>query len=167
MPFSTFDGVALRMRTPRALATRARRRLVVLAAATTLVASVIVALAAPAGGRGAAIALLLVSVALQATMLVSIRHRANATDRVLDERERASRDGAHRIAYWGNAFPVGAVVGAVHARIGRQPDGATLLSSGALAPWQLSVLLFALAAYYCALPAAIIAWREPDDVPEE
>jgi MFS family permease len=108
---------------------------------------------------------LLFAAMLGLLLILATRNLASSLDEFADERDRAVRDRAHRLAYWAFGPLVGAVIGWLLTIVLSLRDGRELLLGAEAAPrilaasWTLFVL-------YCALPVAILAWTEPDP-PEE
>lgn len=115
------------------------------------------AAATPALLMALGVAMLVIAAALE----IRTRSLANRMDSRIDERERARRDHAHRIAYWTLAFPAGLIGGYLVSHLQRTwEDGLSLSVSPEAMPeflvfFWLGLLLF------ITLPTAIIAWTEP------
>ncbi|MEE4330229.1 MAG: hypothetical protein V2J10_05125 [Wenzhouxiangella sp.] len=105
--------------------------------------------------------------AIALTLEYRTRALANSLDRMVDERERARRDHAHRIAYWTLSFPIGFLGGMIVARLQRtwgSGEGLTIAPDAMpvfLVFFWLALLLF------LALPTAIIAWTEPQPLDDD
>ncbi|MEM1080784.1 MAG: hypothetical protein AAGH65_04300 [Pseudomonadota bacterium] len=101
------------------------------------------------------------------TLEYRTRALANSMDHQVDERQRARRDHAHRIAYWTLSFPVGFAGGMIVARLHRTWDegiGLSISPDGLpafLVFFWLGLILF------LTLPTAIIAWTEPTPLDDD
>ena len=100
-----------------------------------------------------------------AVLEIRTRGLAKAMDRRTDERERARRDHAHRLAYWTLSFPIGFLV-ATH--LHRLPE---IVNSGfAVSPEAMPAFLvfsWLAVAIFLSLPTAIIAWTEPHPLDDD
>ncbi|MEN1728822.1 MAG: hypothetical protein AAGJ52_10335 [Pseudomonadota bacterium] len=112
---------------------------------------------------GLAVIMFCVGVALE----IKTRSLANSMNSAVDERERARRDHAHRIAYWTLSFPVGFVGGMLVARLHRTwGDGLGLSVSPEAMP--LFLVCFWLGLFlFVTLPTAIVAWTEPHPLDDD
>ncbi|TVR52900.1 MAG: hypothetical protein EA421_12615 [Gemmatimonadales bacterium] len=113
-----------------------------------------------------------VSVGLLAALIVATRNVANAMDAIADERDRARRDHAHRLAYWFLAFPVGMAAGFAASRLERLARGGDPIVFEAAAVPALAVAIWGAVLLWVAAPSVILAWTEPapltdDSVGEE
>ncbi len=93
-------------------------------------------------------------------LTVATRNVSGSIDAFIDERERAVRDRAHRLAYWAFGAPFGALVGGVSNFMHRRMTEGVPLSRedlSALAAANMTAFLL-----FMLLPMAIIAWTEPD-----
>lgn len=90
------------------------------------------------------------------------RSVANAPDRYADERDRARRDHAHRIAYWILSAPVGGLFGFALARVEKlsQRDEPLVIEIAQFP--MLMVALWGVVLLWMALPTALLAWKGED-----
>jgi hypothetical protein len=102
-----------------------------------------------------------VSVGLLAALMVGTRNVANATDGRADERDRARRDHAHRLAYWSLGLPVGMIFGFGVSRLERLAIGGEPLVVEPGAVPALAVALWGALLLWMAAPSVILAWTEP------
>lgn len=149
---------------PRWMGTRAARRGLV--AACTLAAAGAAGLWAGgawvAGAAAAAGAVVLILALALAT-----RNVASVKDRYADERDRAVRDRAHRLAYWIVSAPLGAAFGlALGAAAKAIRTGHDLVVPHEKVGWLIALAWIAIA-LFAALPVTILAWTEPDQVSDD
>lgn len=105
---------------------------------------------------------MLATVAVGVLLTLATRNVSNAIDAFADERDRALRDRATRLAYWALGVPLGMMVGALIGAVEGETAGggtATLTAQSLRVLWAGCWTLFAL---YAALPMSILAWTEPD-----
>jgi len=95
------------------------------------------------------------------------RSLANSMDRIVDERERARRDHAHRIAYWTLAFPVGFLGGMVVSRLQRTWGEGLGLSVSPEGMPEFLVFFWLGVLIFITLPTVIIAWTEPKPLDDD
>jgi len=100
------------------------------------------------------------TIALVVLLMLATRNLSNTVDDFADERDRAVRDRAHRLAYWALGAPLGAVIGAGSSFAARRTENGVF--SAAVDPGALAALGFVLLVLYATLPLLIIAWTEPD-----
>jgi len=106
------------------------------------------------------------TLAIAAILEYRTRALANSMDRFVDERERARRDHAHRLAYWILSFPIGLLAGIIMTNMGTWGSSEGL----AIGPEQMPIfLVFSWLALllFLSLPTAIIAWTEPRPLDDE
>jgi hypothetical protein len=100
-----------------------------------------------------------------AALEIRTRGLANAMDRRTDERERARRDHAHRLAYWTLSFPLGCLVGINLHRLPEIMDAGFAVSPEAMPTFL--VFCWLAVALFLSLPTAIIAWTEPHPLDDD
>lgn len=105
----------------------------------------------------------LIAIALE----IRTRALANSMDRRVDERERARRDHAHRIAYWTLSFPVGFLGGFLVSRVQRTWGEGLGLSINPEAMPVFLVFLWLSLLLFVTLPTNIIAWTEPKPLDDD
>lgn len=93
------------------------------------------------------------------------RGLANAMDRRVDERERARRDHAHRLAYWTLSFPIGLIAGTQLHRLPDMVESGFTVSPEAMPTFL--VFCWLAVALFLSLPTAIIAWTEPHPLDDD
>jgi MFS-type transporter involved in bile tolerance (Atg22 family) len=121
-----------------------------------LATAVLLAPAVPAVLRPAPIVLVLLVWML---LVLTTRNIAQTVDAFADERDRAVRDRAHRVAYWILAPMVGAAIGWLLTYA--LSDARELTLGRSLAP-EIAAVCWTLFLLYSALPVIILAWTEPD-----
>jgi len=99
-------------------------------------------------------------------LTLATRNISNSVDAFVDERDREVRDRAHRLAYWTFGAVFGAAVGGTYNLVHRRLEGGFLTMTAGEASVITAVTL-TLALCYLTLPAAIIAWTEPDPPGED
>jgi hypothetical protein len=88
------------------------------------------------------------------------RERASLDEDTLDERQRQLRDQAHILSYVVLSTAVTLAAGA--AAIWSLLAGSIVLDLGTMSPWFIALGLF-----LALLPAAMLAWIEPDELADE
>jgi hypothetical protein len=104
---------------------------------------------------------------LWVALTLATRNVGSSIDAFADERDRAVRDRAHRIAYWIIGVPLGASLGALVGWVAGVAERAEPVLIDASHEWALTALLFVILVLYATLPVAIIGWTEPDPPAEE
>ena len=129
--------------------------------------AVLAALQGPDVSQSVLITLGVSMFAIAVMLEIKTRALANSMDRRVDERERARRDHAHRIAYWTLSFPVGFLGGFIVARIQRTwGEGLGLSVSPESMPIFLVIFWLTLL-LFVTLPTAVIAWTEPHPLEDD
>ncbi len=109
-----------------------------------------------------ALTALVISLMLGMVLHFATRNIANAVNLITDERERAMRDHAHRIAYWIMAGVLGGVVGATFGFLSQQSPNEPVMLVKDFFKLETQVFIFSIAAIFLGLPTSLIAWLEPD-----
>jgi cell division protein FtsL len=105
---------------------------------------------------------LIVSAVLGIVLQFATRNLSNSTDLITDERERALRDHAHRLAYWVMAGVLGGIVGWMFGFLIKQDLNEPVMLVKDFFKLETQILIFAIAAIFLGLPTSLIAWLEPD-----
>ncbi len=113
-----------------------------------------------------ALAALMVSSILGIVLQFATRNLSNSTNLITDERERALRDHAHRIAYWTMAGVLGAVLGATIGYLIKQDPNEPVMRVKDFFKLETQVFILSIAAIALGLPTSLIAWLEPDALDE-
>jgi hypothetical protein len=100
-------------------------------------------------------------------LTLATRNVSNSIDAFADERDRAVRDRAHRLAYWIIGAPIGALVGALFGYLAGAVEDGGVVTLSASDLWAFGPVIFSILVLYAALPPAIIGWTEPDAPAEE
>jgi uncharacterized membrane protein len=114
-----------------------------------------------------ALAALVISMILGLVLHFATRNLANSVNIITDERERALRDHAHRIAYWIMAGVLGGVVGWTFGFLTRQGANEPVMLVKDFFKLETQVFIFSIAAIFLGLPTSLIAWLEPDNLEDE
>jgi hypothetical protein len=109
-----------------------------------------------------ALAALVISAVLGIVLQFATRNLSNSTNLITDERERALRDHAHRIAYWIMAGVLGGVVGGTYGFLSQQDPNEPVMLVKDFFKLETQVFIFSIAAIFLGLPTSLIAWLEPD-----
>lgn len=119
------------------------------------------------GGLVWLVGLGVLSAAVLLWLYIRTRSVANAPDRYADERDRARRDHAHRIAYWALTAPVGGLFGFMLSRVEKHvARDAPIVIAVDQFP-MLMVALWGVVLLWMALPTVLLAWRpEPSFIEE-
>jgi len=123
-----------------------------------------------ADGSGAIAGLLGLGAASAAVLLMLFlrtRSVANVPDRFADERDRARRDHAHRIAYWVLSAPIGGLFGFALARVEKNIARDIPITIPVEQFPLLMVALWGVVLVWLALPTALLAWRPEESFPDD
>jgi len=123
-----------------------------------------------ADGSGAIAGLLGLGAASAAVLLMLFlrtRSVANVPDRFADERDRARRDHAHRIAYWVLSAPIGGLFGFALARVEKNIARDIPITIPVEQFPLLMVSLWGVVLVWLALPTALLAWRPEESFPDD
>jgi hypothetical protein len=107
----------------------------------------------------------LIANAFGVILMVATRNIPSSVNSNIDEREKASRDHVHRVAYWIVLIPISLMLGLLFS-VSDQPE---LLSrwNAQLDTGKRLALLGASGAFFGGLPTALYAWLEPDPLLED
>jgi hypothetical protein len=141
------------------LRVRRNRRVLTALSSVFLIAAIVLAFAKLGY---LALGALVISAVLGIVLQFATRNLSNSTNLITDERERAMRDHAHRIAYWIMAGVLGGVVGETYGFLSQQSPNEAVMLVKDFFKLETQVLILSIAAIFLGLPTSLIAWLEPD-----